>query len=185
MKKKKIILLNGPPRCGKDFAGGILWDILPDAQVNKFAAQLKVRTHALYLKFDRHGLAFLHDHYEDCKDMPHPDFEGATPREAYIAFSEQYVKPLHGEAQFGRWLLDQIQDTPYETHIITDSGFVPEAKVLIEAFDAENITLVRIHREGCGFSSDSRSYLELPVKTIDIVNAGDASFSDLLLEHIL
>ena len=57
---------------------------------------------------------------------------------------------------------------------ITDSGFGPEALPIIKMFDPENCTLIRVRRDGCDFSGDSRSYVDLPVKTIDVKNAGNS-----------
>lgn len=176
----KIILLNGPPRCGKDFAGEILfrhYEYFPQ----KFAAELKYRTHCVY------EIPHLEaDYFEDCKEDPCHEFLGLTPRQAYIAVSEQYFKPVHGTDIFGKFLLETLQHYPsVDNHVITDSGFVEEAQVLIDHYGADAVTLVRIHREGCNFSNDSRSYLELPgVRTIDIVNDGTESFEELLIETL-
>ena len=101
----KIILLNGPPRCGKDYAGNLLTG--PGARVAKFAHVLKERTHAAYSILHR-GQPAPHDWFETTKDEPCGEFLGRTPREAYIAFSEQFMKPLHGVDIFGRLLLAEL-----------------------------------------------------------------------------
>ena len=86
-------------------------------------------------------------------------------------------------------LLKHAQNTPGFTHTpdaftLTDSGFVPEAVPIVKMFDAENCTLIRVHRKGCDFSGDSRSYIDLGVKTIDVENPGDTIAGlQLALEH--
>ena len=176
----KIILLNGPPRAGKDYAGAALLEHLPaGTPILKFAQELKERTHALYRLVDAFGNLCPHDHFEDRKDTPLVEFEGLTPRAAYIAVSERLIKPLHGERIFGEWLARRIDQLEVGTVVITDSGFVPEAEVLVEKFGAENCLLARIHREGYTFAGDSRSYLDLShlnVQCTDINNDGTDSF---------
>jgi len=169
----QVIFLNGPPRVGKSFAAGILFDILGGsvARVLGFAEHLKKATHAAY------GLGNIpFDHYEAVKDIPNDDFFGLTPREAYIKHSETYMKVHHGKRIFGTLWLRQAVRFPRVKHwIIPDSGFRDEADVPMEAFRPENCTLVRLHRDGCTFAKDSRSYIELPVRTVDLSNNGTAT----------
>jgi len=166
-----IVLLNGPPRCGKDMAGRILAERLPDCRVDKFARFLKERTHRAY------GLVAAHDAFEYFKDESRPEFLGRTPREAYIAFSEALMKSLHGKAVFGTLLADEVIRDPSWGHlVITDSGFVEESEALLSRFSTGLAILIRIHREGCSFFKDSRSYIDLShlgVRCYDVVNPGD------------
>ncbi len=187
----RILLLNGPPRSGKDTLGRFVADLLTargyNAQVFKFATTLKNATHRLYGLQDVSTEAF-----DDCKDEPSPRFLGVTPRQAYIAVSEKLFKPLHGEEVFGkllaqdvrRWLACSSDDGRQNVAIVTDSGFVPEAETLIGAFVGRP-TLVRIHRTGCDFKSDSRNWVALPgVLSSDVKN--DGSIEDLrkVAEHV-
>lgn len=173
----KIILLNGPPGCGKDFAGQILMDLLPKSVVMKFATEVKHMTHRAY------GLGDIEaDHFEDHKDVGIASFRGRSPRDAYIQMSEGFMKPLHGEWIFGHILKNQIlwRSDQFSTAIITDSGFAKEAEVLIREFGADNVQLIRIHREGHDFSSDSRSYLDLGVQCHDVMNCGTPAYAQSL-----
>ena len=177
----KVILLNGPPGCGKDFAGQILMDLLPKSVVMKFAKELKERTHALYRLTRHDGRPHAHDAYEHCKDTPMAVFHGRTPRLCYISVSENLIKPLHGDYIFGQWLASAMEAAPmYDTFIVTDSGFASEAEVLIKRFGTDNVQLIRIHREGHDFSSDSRSYLDLGVQCHDVMNCGTPAFAQSL-----
>lgn len=178
---KRIVLLNGPPRCGKDTAGQILREEF-GAVPQKFAHALKVGTHALFAAMlgdlaDDAGGDPCHDdaYYEDRKEEPMPEFLGLTPRQAYIAVSEVLMKPTFDRQVFGRILADRIahSGTAHPIHVVTDSGFEPEGMVLVDRFGAHNCTLVRLHRPGCDFSGDSRSYIDLPgVRTLDVQNDG-------------
>lgn len=178
----RIIFLNGPPRSGKDFGGNLITN---NAARNlapvKFATELKIRTHLFYKCFTDDGNVCPVDYFEEMKDAPLPQFEGLTPREAYIAMSEVYAKKMHGPKTFGKWLLDYLipwtadwdKDNPLnpcDGFVITDSGFREEAEVLIDYYGAESCTLVRIHRLGHDFSGDSRGYIDLSDLGVHLVH---------------
>lgn len=172
----KIILVNGPPRAGKDTAQ----EAVPDSVRAKFAQAVKEGTHAAF------GLSLTDypmDVFEAVKDEPNTLFFGKTPREAYIAYSEMFMKPFTGDQEvFGKLLIRWIEGVEMEwdvynlpplPFIITDSGFLPEAEALVREYGAENIKLIRVHREGCNFDNDSRSYINLDhldVDSEDVVN---------------
>lgn len=172
---KKIILFNGPPGSGKDFGAEYVAKSFPNTILDKFANVLKERTHAMY------GFPWKKaSYYEDCKNEAHEDFYGLSPRQAYINVSETYFKPIHGIDIFGKILASELDKREWDLAVISDSGFVDEALVLIEKYGAENIILVRVHRKGHDFSNDSRSYIHLNVCNIDIENEGDSSYTDQL-----
>lgn len=149
-----LLLLNGPPRSGKDSIGAALndrgWVCL------SFARVLKDMTHRMY------GVTCSHDHFEHIKDQPCGAFYGKTPRQAYIAVSETLIKPLHGKTFFGERMLDVLK--PFDVSksrysiVITDCGFVDEVRVVAAKYKS---TLVRVVRPGYTFKDDSRSYLYL------------------------
>lgn len=170
-EQKKIFLFNGPPSSGKDHAAKWMASNYKGCKLDKFARILKERTHALY-GFPERSM----DYYEHCKDEPNEDFFGITPRQAYINVSETYFKIHHGNRIFGEILAKELDSYDWDIVAISDSGFEAEAQVLIEKYGAENIILVRIHREGYGFSDDSRSYINLNVCNIDIQNLGDETY---------
>lgn len=103
--------------------------------------------------------------------------EGNTPsvREAMIAFSENYMKPLFGSEIFGRLCFARCceQTQFYSSFIIDDSGFADEAQYIVRRVGADNCHLIRLRRSGCNFSGDSRGYISLPaVQTDDLHNDG-------------
>lgn len=160
-----IFFVNGPPRSGKDTVGSIISQHF-GAGVDKFARILKERTHALYGLYDDHGQPFAHDAYEVNKDMPLASFHGLTPRQAYIAVSETFFKPVHGERIFGTllandWLRSEIGEDEDEIMVITDSGFGEEALEIMERFPTAEVTVLQLQREGCTFRGDSRGYINL------------------------
>lgn len=180
MTMPHVVFLNGPPRSGKDTAGQILADIHPNAYTIKLAGALKVGTHALFraLHWDLDEAKVANvmqpDALEHVKEVPMPWFFDKTPREAYIAVSELLCKPLFGQEFFGNIVADQIRrHSEVGLWIITDSGFEPEARPIIHQVGKDNCTLVRLHRDGCTFAGDSRSYIDLDVANkFDLKNNG-------------
>lgn len=171
---RPLILLNGPPGSGKDTLAQHLRDKNRNFEILHFAKILKERTHALY------GNSLLeYDYFDGCKNKPNDFFLGLTPRQAYINVSEVYIKPIHGTKFFGDALVKTIRSSFYLARgfITADSGFAEEAEPVINCMGRENTLLVRIRDRG-SFANDSRSFIELPVNTLDISN--DRSELDFL-----
>lgn len=168
---KKIILLNAPPRAGKDTAAIYIADKYYFTHL-KFAGILKQRTHSLY-GFNDQPIDF----YEDCKDTPHDDFLGLTPRQAYINVSEKYFKPIHGQDVFGHFLKKEILSSSSNYFIISDSGFWNEAQVLIDTFGVDNVYLIRIAKNNCSFDNDSRSYIFLKNVYTEVIENNSTIYS--------
>lgn len=155
----QVILLNGPPRCGKDTVGEMIARKIPGTRVYKFAEALKCATHDLYGSLHHLGRQDKREaaRYESVKDQPQDDFFGLTPRQAYIAVSETLLKPLHGTDFFGRVLVEKILLERPRLAVVADSGFREEAvPVLWET--GFICRILRLHRPNCTFDGDSRSY---------------------------
>ncbi|CAH2606503.1 conserved protein of unknown function (plasmid) [Rhodovastum atsumiense] len=177
----KLILLNGPPRAGKDTAASAILARMTGAVRLGMSYHLKEATHAAYGMPGR-----PHDAYEAVKDVPNADFFGQTPRAAYIAHSERYMKPLHGADVFGRIFVRRALALNVQTIVAPDAGFADEWTPVIAEFGAGNMLLIRVHAEGRGrtFAGDSRSFISLPgVVTVDLHNDGDRSVFERQAVH--
>jgi hypothetical protein len=178
----KIVLINGAPRSGKDSAGAMMQQELPGRwEIMKFSAGMKERCHAAY------GMHAAHDAFEEVKDQKLDCFLGLSPREAYIHFSETWMKKVHGDDVFGQLMAQQLK-LLVEMHpeirgfLMTDSGFRSESEVMVREFGADAITVIRLHRHGYNFDGDSRGLVDLTdlgVKTYD-VNSPDGDLPGLL-----
>lgn len=150
----RVLLLNGPPRSGKDEIGRMLWNRMPSGTV-----RLKFAEPIIQFMFTTYGIRMS----QVDKDAPHPSIpNGRTPREAAIAYSERYCKPLFGQEYFGRMAVEEIQNMAriqQKVCIFTDSGFPHEARPVAEAYPCLQI---RLSRPGTSFIHDSRSYWSLP-----------------------
>lgn len=169
----RLILLNGPPRVGKDTAARHLVERLGAVRMG-FADHLKLATHASYGLLDAEGRPLPFDAFEAVKDQPREEFHGLTPRAAYIAHSERYQKPLHGPLVFGTYYLRGMLRRPEaRLWVAPDSGFAREAEVPMAHIGACNVLLVRIRGEARGksYDGDSRSYIDMPgVMSLDLAN---------------
>lgn len=171
----KLVLLNGPPGCGKD-TGGAHLAAVSGARLLKFAEPLK---RSVYVDA---GLPYTTslDAYENRKDKPLPEFGLRSFRQACIDKSENFIKPRYGEDHFGRLFAQRVKAIaawePGALIVATDSGFVGEVRPTLKMLGPENVLLIRIHadRRGKTFRGDSRSYLSLPVvRSWDIENNED------------
>lgn len=160
-----IFLLNGPPGCGKDTVGKMLAQMLPGKTVvAKFAEPLKLATHGVIAILN--GLKEVEgpDAHENDKDRAQSLLNGFSYRDAYIAMSERFCKPLFGDAYFGNLMAKRIRglDSDVDHVVITDCGFTSEVDAMVRSMPTASFHLWYIHRTGCSFLGDSRSYIELP-----------------------
>lgn len=151
----KYIILNGPPKSGKDTIGQQLhFQLRPHYSVirRKLAEPIK-RAVAAFT-----GLTPVEaDHYFEnpvVKDAPSKRFFGTTPRQVLISFSEDWVKPNYGKTAFGEIMLESTKDHNGVV-VITDCGFEEE----ISVFDPTEAVVIRLHRDGCSFANDSRNFV--------------------------
>jgi hypothetical protein len=161
----KAILFNGPPGCGKDTAVRHLHRffkadrVLLPVEPRKFATHVKEGTHATLGLFDGFGRPLPHDAFELVKNEPRDEFAGMTPRQAYIWFSEEVMKPKFGKGIFGEIEARKIAHEGHSLYLFSDSGFAEEAREIVKVLGCRNVFLVNIVRPGHTFEGDSRDYI--------------------------
>lgn len=171
-----LILLNGPPRSGKDTAAAIIGSLLPQCSHWKLSEELKERTHSLYRLVTHDYLPRSAGAFEATKDVPSPLFFGLTPRQAYIEMHERYLKPVHGPRILGTLLLENIL-RPFpisekENIVVSDAGDAEQCMPLVEFFRPQHTLLIHLDRNGCTW--DNRVRFTLPgVRTIPLDNSCD------------
>ena len=152
----EILLLNGPPRCGKDSLALFLQEHQGFTAM-KFAEPLRKVVPALFSLDPEDWERMIEEH----KSTPFSCLQGMTPREAQIWVSEDVVKPKFGNNFFGISMLRRIDRLRPDRIAISDSGFLEEAKVLVGYYGCSKMTLAHIYRPDCTFEGDSRSYIDL------------------------
>jgi len=178
-----IIGFNGPPHCGKDTLANALNERLGienSIATKRVALSLPMRL-AVYSLLNRN---YDPAHYDRYKDSPQPLFHGRTIRQEMIALSEDHVKPRHGKDFWASHLCAlEIPSAPL-VMIVSDMGFQAEGDYFNRFVGLGNYTLIRLYREGCDWSKDSRGYIQSPLgldyRNDDTVEAG----VERILRHV-
>lgn len=160
--KPLVVILNGPPGCGKDT---IAEEWLLKSHIASYSRytksfkepMYKVASAALGLKLEDF-LEFYKD--RNWKEKPRPEWGGRSVRDLMISTSEDYLKPMFGKNYMGTQAVNSIKSegrNHNDVILFTDGGFEAEVRELEKSF---NVVVVQVHRNGCDFSGDSRNYIE-------------------------
>jgi hypothetical protein len=166
----KVVFLNGPKNCGKDTAASFLGKHNIAVVHKKFSTPLKRGVHAMF-SVPYSCEEAEHRFGKEWKDTPQGVFYGNVPRDMYIWYSEEVMKPKFGVDIFGNMAAAEVAGCGAQKLVVfSDSGFAEEAMPIIKFVGKQNCLLINIERPGCDFAGDSRSYIELPIKTITVNN---------------
>lgn len=144
------VIMNGPPRSGKDHAAKFL--------CNKYGWNHLEFKHQLFVETcERFGvsLSWFMEDYDTNKDEPQAELEGMSKRQALIDTSENHIKLTKGKDYFGVCASNKLVEG---VNVFSDGGFVEELQPIVEKSD--NVIIVQIYRPGCSFDNDSRQYLD-------------------------
>lgn len=153
----KIVILNSPPRSGKDTtADGLV--------LNNLWYIAYFKKHLIHLALTVSGVSVedWDERYQEQKDLPWHLLGGLSQRQFLIKISEDWVKPTFGAEYFGNFLVadinkgSQLNDNVF---IIPDGGFEEEVIPLIRFFGEENILILQWGRGGRTFKNDSRDWI--------------------------
>jgi hypothetical protein len=200
----KVILLNGPPGSGKDTAARLL-----RSRIEFYSARHEFYITTEILRMSRPlkaafaaimgcGLTSSGNikgyESQEAKAAIDP-YLGVSCRQFQIDMSERFMKPLYGNNIFARLFLKSIEEARgYEADenqlyciLAPDCGFTIEAVTLAASLERHELMLIRIHRDGCDFATDSREYVRHPsIHTVDIDNnQSEEEFSSRLWVHVL
>lgn len=154
----KVIILNGPPGCGKDTIGAAFCRGERNSTIRSFKEPMfRIAATTMGMDWDDFRIC-----YEDreWKDSPKESLNGHTVRELLQNISETYIKPFFGSAYFGVEALRGVNNASgwANTIVFTDGGFADEINTLATAAGHE-VVLVHVYRDGCTFEGDTRNYV--------------------------
>lgn len=177
----KYLFINGPPGSGKSTLAKMLCEHNPRVWNESFAEPIREMLRAVFFPSNLYDSPNFRDQtikttgLLSLAGIDNNDGQyGITVRNTMIDFSEKFLKPRFGADIFGRLLHKRCLEQAhwYDHFIIDDSGFVAEAEYVISQEGASACVLLRLHRDGCDFSADSRGYIDLAIRTLDLYNNG-------------
>lgn len=154
-----IIILNAPPRAGKDTIAQII-DNEYGLPVVSFKTPMFNIARGILGEADFKEFMAVYD--TDRKDTQQLSILGGmTCRQFMIWISEDVIKPKFGKKHFGWLMADLLEEMAADVDltVCSDGGFHDEVEALIDY--GHKVKLVRMHREGFNFDNDSRDYIYL------------------------
>jgi hypothetical protein len=176
-----ILILNGPPGCGKDVGAAFL-----EKELNMQHLRFKTQLYAIALTIAGlpGGYECLFTDRELKESVISSPFviagKKVSPRQWLIHVSETVVKPLLGTSFFGKALAAEVLSNHSGKNIVvSDGGFTEELLSLTVKCPKHRIVVARVHRPGTSFEGDSRSWLsyeaEGRIKYVDVHNSGSTT----------
>ncbi|CCI88872.2 hypothetical protein BN109_033 [Yersinia phage phi80-18] len=159
-----VILLNGPPGCGKDTISNGLWGASTIAGKQFKQMEIKRELFQQVFKYFHLDLEEQRDFYElynsrETKELPCGRLDDLSPRGAMIYVSEEVCKPEYGNNFFGKEAAHRLLEhwrSGAKLAVFSDGGFREEVQELAKV---ANLFVVRLHGRG-DWGNDSRSYLD-------------------------
>lgn len=151
---KKVVILNCPPRSGKDT---MALEISKETGCGLLSFKGKLIEIALLVS----GVPKneWEERYEsDDKELPWDRLGGLSQRNYLIKISEEWVKPVHGNTYFGDRVLEDVQRGNLSAYIIPDGGFKEEVLPLKNDPNI-NLLILQWNRDGCSYDYDSRDFV--------------------------
>ncbi len=181
-----VLLLNGPPQCGKDTVANYLVGAYPNVYHTKIARPLQRAVAGLFNK-SWHEL----EHMKDETIVYGTDIvSDYTYRDVMIALSEHVLKPLGT-----MFLMNQLKKRLDEKGlfqseavvVVSDLGFQSEFETFVDWVGEDNVTIVTIHRPDCNFDRDSRSHIrhENHERGFGLINNRDKKYLYSLIEAVV
>lgn len=157
MVNSKIIILNGPPGCGKDIIGH---DLCKRIHARHMEFKIPIFSAIFGITGMHHQEWFNRYNDRNLKEVPWDKLGGKSCREMMIFVSEEVCKKIYGKAYYGIKAYKEIAQSRVQDIVFTDGGFAEEIQYLIDRtrhrFD---VYVVQVYRTGCSFIKDSRNYL--------------------------
>jgi len=179
----KIILLNGPPRSGKDTAARVIMRNLKECRHYKLSEPMKRSINQMF-QLVGNDLQNVELH----KDTPLPLFNNHTYRNIQI---EQFLlmEKLFGTDILGQMAALRIKGMATPCVVISDAGRNEEVKPIIEAFGSRSVYCLFLSRPDTSYNKDIRQYLRaeqfMPSHIANIDNVHDLELFETQVIRVL
>ncbi len=151
-----IILLNGPPRSGKDTAAAFIVKYLSHTTHYKLSRPLKGAVHKI---FDISGEMVVH--FEKNKETSSPHLLGSSYRAAQIDIFWM-LENIYGPDVLARLFIRYIKKNDASKHIVlSDCGRTAEGQALVKHFGGDKVARIKLFRPGCNYDNDIREYVKI------------------------
>ena len=152
-----VIILNGPPGCGKDTAANFITEKY-NAVHMKFSWPLK----RIFDPIFRVGEATARKMVDEGRDTKQPLLNNLTPREVQISFFRQWLQPVFGDRILGTIACRELESIKAPAVVFSD-GYHAEVEPVIDMVGAKNVKCIRISRPeyNYGDKGDYRDFMEL------------------------
>lgn len=180
----KLILLNGPPRSGKDTAARFFARKY-NAKVIALATPLRNIVREMFGVSDLIWRDLVLEKLD--KADPQLCFGGKSFREVQIEVAT-FIRATYGDDFFIMRCITELQRSSASTiAVISDVGFQIEADLLSAWARPHNTMLLQLEKSGTSFDVDSRSYVNIPhgVHAICIDNRHDLELYEMQLQRAI
>lgn len=176
-----LVVFNGPPFSGKDTVA----EMLAKYMDSRITAPVRQSSLSWPLRVLAYAMTSFKGEYDgpDYAQFKETYFEqfGRNGRELMIDVSERFLKQCYGQPIMAQMFLARNANFP-GVNLIRDGGFQVEVSTMIAALGPKNVYVVRMHREGCDFSNDSREYINHPNSSCQTDLWNNGSLADLRTE---
>lgn len=151
---KKTIILNCPPRSGKDTIAEMFVE-RNDFKMLSFKGKLV----EVALTISNVSKNEWDERYKEQKEEPWDKLGGISQRNYLIMISEEWIKPVHGKSYFGDIIAQTVsRDNENNNFILPDGGFEEEIHPIFNEL-GQKVLIIQWDREGCTFDYDSRDWI--------------------------
>lgn len=193
---KVIVIFNGPPNSGKDFAAKAMSQKfgVPHFEMKAALRKMAHSIVAVHLEattvlpeeatalevaaefcWEYEANAFLKNNSRAAA------FGYRTWRQFLIHISEDIMKPIFGQDVFGRAAAKLVREMDADLCFFSDGGFQVEVEELRKE---GTVIVIQLERIGCSWNGDSRGYINGD-HTVPFTNPGDAKFIPRIEQRIL
>jgi hypothetical protein len=154
-----VVILNGPPECGKNTVANSVISLLKGQGrlvcKREFKSPLMAATRRVY---GIDSSTWGNHCTKDLVNVPWDRLNGLSPQQALNRTSENVLKFALGDDILGHAAATRLE--PDYCHIFCDGASPNAVQQMVTAVGAENVLIIHMARIGCTFEGDGQSYIK-------------------------